>query len=336
MAAQKQKLAVIGEGISALSVLERLGNDAKLRSKVELLWFAAPDLAPGCSYQSTALITDHGIKASEGGIGPELVHALELTRNWEFLQRAPGVYHTTHWAIDDSSDSFVRRYGEGHSLCEHFLFERPLPCRKAPAMLLDVSVFLPALKAHVEKLWGTSPKRELVFDYKESTLTTNKAEYSVERVIWASGASVPAITKPQSFQEHPKACLLKRVEGFAYYYKVPEWSEYSFAMSVGHVNLLARAGHVFLGGTTQNQSARIPEAQELAIQLSKLKQAGLDLQVLEKLVPAFWGGPRQKGSKRQALIAPLSEREFSVQGTYKNGFTLAQLGALRVKEWLSN
>lgn len=325
---------MIGEGISALSVLEKLGLDAKLSSQIELLWFAAPKLAPGCSFQSTALITDHGIKASEGGVGPDLVQALELTRQWDFLKKAPGVYPTTHWAVDDGTDSFARRYGRGHSLCEHFLFERPLACRKAPALLLDVGVFLPALKKKVERLWGVSPRRELVFDYDGESLSTNAGVYSVERVIWAAGSSIPAVTRPQSFAIDPKARLLKRVEGFAYHFHVPAWRGHSFAMTVGSVNLLARNGEVFLGGTTQNQSARIPEAQQLACQFQKFKQAGPDLKSLEALTPKFWGGPRQKGSKRRPVMGPLNGREFAVQGTYKNGFTLAQLGALRAHEWL--
>lgn len=328
---KKIRVAVVGEGIAALSLLERLGLDEGLRSQVELLWLAAPDLAPGCSEHSTALITDHGIDASFGGLAPDLLKALELTLEWPFLKQAPGVHWTKHWAIDEGSDSFARRYGSGHPSCEHFLFQNPLACRQAPAVLIDVKTFLPALKKRVIELWQSGPMNELVLNYDGQHLETQKGRREVERVFWCTGAGV---LSPESFREHPEALRLKRVEGFAYHYQVPEWQDEAFAMTVGHVNLISRAGEVFLGGTTQNQTARIPDARNLAEQFQKLERAGLNLSVLKDKRPQFWGGPRQKGQKKRFLIQGLNEREFALLGTYKNGYTLSQLGALRAHSWL--
>lgn len=328
---KKIRVAVVGEGISALALLERLGQDEKLCSQVELLWFAAPHKAPGCSMHSTALITDHGINPDFGGLAPDLLQALELAFKWPFLKQAPGVYWTQHWALDEGSDSFARRYGTGHPLREHRLFKRPLHCREAPAVIIDVRSFIPALKKRVEKLWSCQSSCELVLDYNGQTLVTEQAKWAVDLVFWCSGAGV---VRPQSFSVHPKAARLKRVEGYAYQYQLPEWDKEVFAMTVGHVNLISRGGEVFLGGTTQNEGARIPDAHHLAAQFQKLEQAGLDLSALKNKTPHFWGGPRQKGQKKKFLIGALNQREFGLLGTYKNGYSLCQLGAARAHSWL--
>lgn len=328
---KKIRMAVVGEGITALSLLERLGQDEALRSRVELLWFSAPHKAPGCSWHSTALVTDHGINPDFGGLAPDLLKALELTFEWPFLKRAPGVYWTQHWALDDGSESFARRYGPAHPQREHHLFKRPLNCRQAPAVLIDVTRFLPALKQRVEQLWSCRPRHELVLDCVDQTLTTEQADWNVDLVFWCSGAGV---VRPRSFELHPKASRLKRVEGYAYHFKLPEWEDETFAMTLGHVNLIARGGDVFLGGTTQNEGARIPDARFLADQFYKLEQAGLELTALKNKDPHFWGGPRQKGQKKQFLMGALNEREFGLLGSYKNGYSLCQLGASRAHSWL--
>lgn len=329
---KKTRVAVIGEGISALSLLERLGRDKELRSQVELLWIAAPKKAPGCSLRSTALVTDHGIGSFSQGSAPELFRALKMTLDWPFLKQAPGLYWTKHWAIDDGSDEFLDRYGAGHPSREHFLFQRPLRAREAPALLIEVESFLGSLKKRVEALWQSGPLNELVLDYERPTLLTQKQKHRVDYVFWCTGAGV---LRPQSFIKHPKASRLKRVEGFTYHYKVPQWRDETFAFTASQTNLISRAGEVFLGGTTQNQTARIPDANSLAEQFQELERLGLDLSVLKAQRPQLWGGPRQKGRKRQFLIGPLNQNEFAILGTYKNGYTLGQLGAFEAHSWLS-
>jgi|GEM_PF-4580703 len=331
MVNKKLKVAVIGDGISALSLLERLGKDEGLRSKVDLTWIAAPQKAPGCSYHSTALITDHGIDPSFGGLGSHLLEALEMSFGWDFLNEAPGVYEAEHWAIDDGTDSFARRYGRGHPECEHFLFERPLSCRKARAKLIDVRVFLPALKKRVEQLWHCDVKNELVFNFDGQNLSTDQGIHQIDYVFWCTGAGV---TKPQSFLQHPRASRLKRVEGLAYHFKIPEWTSKNFALTLGRVNIISRAGDVFVGGTTQNETARIPDARKLSEQLKGLSEFGVRMSEFKNRIPLFWGGPRQKGQKKKFLIEALNEKEFAVLGTYKNGYSLSQLGAFKAHTWL--
>jgi hypothetical protein len=254
-----------------------------------------------------------------------------MTFSWNFINDAPGVYEAEHWAIDDGSDSFARRYGRGHPESEHFLFERSLSCRKARAKLIDVRVFLPALKKRVEELWECQVQNELVFNFDGVNLSTDKASRQIDHVFWCTGAGV---TKPQSFLDHPKASRLKRVEGFAYHFKIPEWSLQNFALTLGQVNIISRAGDVFIGGTTQKEAARIPDAHNLSQQIERLTQYGLKMSEFKNRVPLFWGGPRQKGQKKMFLIEALNSKEFAILGTYKNGYSLCQLGALKAHAWL--
>lgn len=324
-------LAVIGEGIASLIFLKDLADFKQKNLTLpfdKILWISSPELSPGCSLWSTALVAKHGIKKGLSPLGDELSSAYDLAAQHYENYPNSSVQKIDLTYFEDEKGSVARRFSQEALQEVSFQNFKGRGVVEA-AYLIHPEAYLKEIRESILKvLPEISCHHDLVTDFKREVnlLIAKKENYTCHAVFW--GVSAGRFLK-EKFHG-------KTITGHVLRFDDVDFGEKSFALNLFGKNLIYR--HIekqkvlFVGATTANDGELFPDAQELQQQWSKLFHLP-EFDQLKNLTPKLWGGPRHKLSKRRPRIEALNEQEFCAVGFYKSGYSLAHLAAREARLW---
>lgn len=328
-------LGVIGGGVASSFFLYDLAQSYEKGLTLpfsHILWISSPELVPGCSLWSTALVAAHGVRHGLSALGDDLYESHQIAQ--DFYQNWSGLgvekIHLTYF--EDEKKSVARRFGENNLTLQSYK-NFHAPGVQEDAFLINPQVFLKSLEQKIlETLPMVEKKNDVILNFEplKNELSSIVKNYPCHNVFWGVG-STPYIDKTKFGG--------KAITGHVLRYDDVDLGKKSFAFNIFGKNLIYRCDStgktLFLGATTAQDADFFPDAQTLLEQGERLFSLD-EFTFLKDLSPVIWGGIRHKLSKRRPRIEQLNSQEFCALGFYKNGYTFAPLAAQRAREWWAN
>ncbi len=324
-------LIIIGGGIACEAFLACLGESGFLDQRILVLH--APEIAPPCSFSSTAVIARNGVNRNTSTFGDQLYDSFLLASEFMQESKAPGVANCTQYHIRFAHEKIsivdLKRRFEN---CQEVHEVPELDCNLPPgsfffseaAKCINAKVFMDWLHdRNLKKFSGNLVWREDYITEVNSAEVTgmNGASYKGKNILFATGAARESLfhnqTRPGS----------KRVPG-SYLETEYDLGKKSFVLSLSDFNFIYRHldQKILIGGTSQSNGVY---AKDWAALIEYHR-------VIKELIPnnpvfTAWSkrtGTRQKGPKRRPYWGACAndyDNHYEISSLYKNGFTLAFL-----------
>ncbi len=322
------RLLLIGEGIAAAAYLRELSVSRVAEQFTRIVQVASPDLAPACSFHSTAVAALRGTRTGLSPLGDELVAGWEMAREFYQSWDGPGVTAARLTTVVEDTEKDLRRFSHLPRAVSS-----PLPLSKTSAFLveeeawlIDPALFLPALHSSL-----TTPPRE-----RRETLVTRLhregpvwrarflggMEEDFERVVLASGAWMPWMRElfPPG---HPLGDL-RPVQGSYWQWEGVDLGPESFAMAWSGHNLVYHAvpRRLLMGATSVKDGTLIPDLKGLRGQWEFWRER-LERPLPDPARALLRTGVRARTADRRPHGGGVREGLQAMGGLYKNGWVAA-------------
>ena len=285
---------VVGAGIAAHAILWWGYRNGKFSRTKKILWIKSPAM-PICSLSSIGLVSRAGLHLGVSELGDYLVKGYDI-----FEQNFADHAHVERARqINFSPD---KRYLDAPDFC----------------YLVDSEQFLRALERDFSD--RVTIKTATLLSYDEKNLRFDDGSLlNFERCLLALGASnnllVP-IAGTRTVAGQYAQCAL-------------DLGRESFVRSLGPDNLIysAKLGQLFVGSLDHKDDAQGFPVQAARPNALKKFLAEFEFDLPSNLAWKIHSGVRHKGVRRQPFWGALNPRVDSIHSLYKNGFSLAWLGA---------
>lgn len=341
-------LAVIGNGIAAQSFLWNLSMNTNFNGgePYSIAHLYTEKIAPPCSLRSSATVSLNGVEEDVSPLGNDLREAYYLFENF-FNQHCPeGVEKIKRSVLstnENDTAKLKRRY-------KALSWIEP---NNIKGKYLGIEYFSYVITPKDFLKWMTSqikiPKDN--FPYMVKDIIKNKEDFTIvlqdestlltKKILFATGAfskifeNFYLFSKENSFEEK------NAIKSGTYLERDLYLGEKSFYITIDGNLLLYRKNcnenKLIIGSLSNEGAYEFPDIKSLSELLLKLNEiVTFDLGHIKDY--SIVTGLRHKGKKRMLICTSLDDEKkiFTLNGLYKNGYSLSFLGAKRMQSLIFN
>lgn len=331
---KKTRIVVVGDGIAAWSTLFLLKKEifeSENLDKFEIIQLAENNLAPVCSFSTTAINSLRGTEKGMSELGDLIVDSYayfkELQEEFSFKGVEKGIERQFWYKDSKNKEKWEKRYPsfkESH----RFYYE------DSEAYLISSEILGVDLKS---RFFTHETHHAFVTSVDGKKLITTKGEFEFDKLILCISNETKLFKSLFDGALEKVVTHAKPVAGSYLEFDLDlNKNGFSYALEGHHLIYKNEIKKLLIGSTTENQS------DSYLADMSKLKsiyEEVLSVFKDELDIPSFSKakiktGIRQKGYKRLPFFGEISKDIYSIHSLYKNGFTFAFLGAKVIREKL--
>lgn len=302
------KVLVIGRGVSALALVDKLSQDLSL----SVQWVGPDPLSSfnNCSIHSTALVARQGIEKGISPLGDLLYDSFFKALDFFKIHNPDGVQKVVREHFDRGEEKIKRRFGAGVEKTGGYY------SIKEEAFILYPPVFLKWWERRLLKNSQIHLAEDLISAIDSGVAQGLQDQYTFDFCFDCRGFG---IKDHQSFKEN-----FKVVPGH-YLEWEKDLGEISWVKTCDGHNLIYHHAlkKLILGGSSEKSEVMSPTLDQLKEQIKafvNLDPTLLDVLHLEDAL--IKTGMRTKASKRMPFQKLLGANQLILGGFYKNGYTL--------------
>lgn len=331
---KKTKIVVIGDGIAAWSTLFLLKKEVYESGdldKFEIIQLANEDLAPSCSFYSTAINCLRGTLRGMSELGDLIVDSYEYFETLQKVHKFKGVEEGIErqlWKKDSQNKAkWEKRYPDYKNDEKFCYFD-------SKAYLITPEVLGEDLKT---RFFSHTFHKVFVTKIQDKKIFSTAGEFEFDKLILCVSHETKLFKTLYKDVDEKIITHAKPVAGSFLEFDLDLACEgFSYALENHHLIYKNTNKKLQIGSTTENQSdfylADTRKLKEIYNEISCAFIKEIPIPSFEKAIMKT--GIRQKGYKRLPFFGEIQKDVFAMHSLYKNGFTFAFLGAKVIKEKL--